>query len=114
MNLVCIYYKKYVAYTLIRLYFCYMGSKVKLLPWIIVIGLLTIRFSIIIDDPEHMLIPHADCPICQAYQSQVLLDSGIQYTFHSIVLIFISELPALDTHDDPIINIHSIRAPPFV
>jgi hypothetical protein len=103
-----------VAYTLIHLYFYYMGSKLKLLPWIIVLGLLAIRFSIIIDDPDHILIPHSDCPICQAYQSQVLLDSGIQYTFPSIVLIFISELPELDTHIDPIIQIHSIRAPPLV
>ena len=103
-----------MAYTLIHLYFYYMGSKAKLLPWIIVLGLLTIRLSIIIDDPEHILIPHSDCPICQAYQSQVLLDSGIQYTFPSIVLIYVNELAPLDAHNDPVFQIHSIRAPPSV
>jgi hypothetical protein len=90
-----------------------MGLKAKIFLWWIIAGLLAIRLSIIIDNPAHLLTPDPNCPICQAYQSQVLLDFDSPVTTPFLVLIYINESYQLDIVSDPIITIDSIRAPPF-
>jgi len=91
-----------------------MGSRAKILLWSIIAGLLAKRLSIIIDDPNHLLAPDSECPICQAYQSQVLFESDISVATPFLVFIYINELYPCDVISDPIIGVDSIRAPPFL
>jgi hypothetical protein len=91
-----------------------MRSKAKVLLWVIILGLVAIRLSTLIDDPEHLVTPDSDCPICQAYQSQLVVDSQVEVILFSLVVLYLNELATLDSFPDLTFTIHSIRAPPFL
>ena len=72
-----------------------------------------IRLATLIDDPDHLIVPDPDCPICQAYQSQVLLVSNADLTTPSTLLLYLNEQTPIDSNSDPVDPILSIRAPPI-
>ena len=90
-----------------------MRLKSNIVVLIIIIGLIGIRLAILIDDPEHIIVPDPDCPICQAYQSQVLLVSNADLTSPSTLLLYLNEQTPIDSYSDPVDPILSIRAPPI-
>lgn len=90
-----------------------MRLNSKILLWIIILGLVVIRLSTLIDDPQHLLIPDSDCPICQAYQSQVLLNSQAEVSLFSLVIQYFKEQIPLDLKSEPTFSIYTIRAPPY-
>ena len=90
-----------------------MRLKSYIVTFIIIIGLTGIRLATLIDDPEHLIAPDPDCPICQAYQSQVLLDSNADLTSPTTFLLYLNEQTPIHPYSDPVHPILSIRAPPI-
>ncbi|MCK4558142.1 MAG: hypothetical protein KAV45_00055 [Calditrichia bacterium] len=90
-----------------------MRLKSNIIVLIVIIGLTGIRLAILIDDPEHLIVPDPDCPICQAYQSQVLLVSNADLTSLSTLLLYFKEQTTIDSYSHPVDPILSIRAPPI-
>ena len=89
-----------------------MKLKKTIIVLIAVIGLTGIRLAVLIDDPEHLVAPDPDCPICQAYQSQVLLVSDVNPISPSTLLLYLNEHAPIDLYSNPLQPILSIRAPP--
>ena len=90
-----------------------MRLKTKIVVSIAIAGLIGIRLAMLIDDPEHLIIPDPDCPICQAYQSQILLVSDANLTLPSTLLLYLNEQTPIDPDSDLVHPILSIRAPPI-
>ena len=90
-----------------------MKLRSILVVLIAILGLTGIRLAMLIDDPEHLLVPDPDCPICQAYQSQVLLVSEADLTSPAILLTYLNDRAPIKNHSNPILPILSIRAPPI-
>ena len=96
-----------------HLYLYYMRLKTYLLFCLVTFSLIGIRLSIAIDDPDHLLIPNPDCPICQAYNSPVFIDFDINVTSLSIILAYLNEQSPEDLYFNSLILKGLIRAPPF-
>jgi len=90
---------------------------VKRLPIItisaIIIGLIGIGLATLIDDPEHIVNPDPDCPICQAYKTQVLLTVYVDLASPSILLLYLNEPQPNDLYSESHRPLLSIRAPPL-
>ena len=95
------------------MYLFIMKLRRTIIISIAIAGLIGIRLATMIDDPEHLVVPDPDCPICQAYQSQVLLVSEANLISPSILLLYINEQAPVDPYSDHVHPILSIRAPPI-
>ena len=90
-----------------------MGRKIyKILALIAIVELFGVVLGNLADEPEHLLDPDFDCPICLAIQSQALVTEGqlipqVGFLFSEPVQI--SE-PAQYLHFGSVLV--SIRAPP--
>ena len=81
---------------------------------VIIIGLIDLRLATLVDDPEHLINPDPDCPVCQAYQSQVLLTPDIELITPSMPLIYLNESRPSDLYSESHHHLLSIRAPPQI
>ena len=90
-----------------------MSLKRKIVLSIAIVGLIGIRLATLIDDPDHLITPDPDCPICQAYQSQVLVVSETDLTSPTTLLSYLNEQNPFDLDLDFVHPILSIRAPPI-
>lgn len=91
-----------------------MKLKRTIIVLIAVVGLVGVRLATLIDNPEHLIVPDSDCPICQAYQSQVLLVSDTDFTAPTTLLSYLNEQTPIDPNLDLFYPILSIRAPPIL
>ncbi len=90
-----------------------MKLKTMIVVFIAVIGLVGVRLATLIDDPEHLITPDEDCPICQAYHSQVLLVAEADLNAPPTLLLYLSAQIPIDPNIDIFHPILSIRAPPI-
>jgi hypothetical protein len=90
-----------------------MNLKKTIIVIVAVVGLTGIRLATLIDDPQHLITPDPDCPICQAYQSQVLLITESNLTTPSTLQVYLNEQSPVNPNSDIFHPILSIRAPPF-
>jgi hypothetical protein len=64
------------------------------------------------DNPQHMMTPAPDCPICMAYETQVLL-TPVEVIGPSLnIILIILEYPSFNYYHHSAISLLIIRAPP--
>ncbi len=93
-------------------YFIFMRCISQIVACFLVISILSIQLVPLFDDPDHLMTAEPDCPICLAYETQVLLTT-VDVAEPVLNLIFIiSESQPVNFYDHPFISIFTIRAPP--
>ena len=55
-----------------------MKKSFKTIILLLITGFIGIQFASVIDDPEHLIQPDPDCPICLAAQSPIFINPDIR------------------------------------
>ena len=88
----------------------------KFIFWIVLfftfIGFISIQFATVIDDPEHLLEPDPDCPICLAAKTQVCITPQIPIGFTPNIIHHLVEKSPFNEEKENYLSNLSIRAPP--
>jgi len=90
-----------------------MKLKTYLLFCLVTFCLVAIRFSIAFDNPEHLVIPNSECPICQAYNSAGFMEFNGEVSAVSIILTYLNEQKPYELYFNSNIHKELIRAPPI-
>jgi len=85
----------------------------RVILFIIFIGFIGIQFAAVIDDPEHLIEPDPDCPICLAAKTQVCITPQISIGFTPNVIHYLVEKSPFNLEKENHLSILSIRAPPI-
>jgi hypothetical protein len=89
-----------------------MKAKIRIVVLFIIVGFIGIQLSVFVDDPDHLLRPDPQCPICVAAKTPVLLHPAPPASFTSDVVAYVPETPLPAPHSEIPACILSIRAPP--
>ena len=90
-----------------------MKSITRAFVFIAFIGFIGIQFASLLDDPQHLLEPDPDCPICLAAKTEVYVNPHISISFTPDVILYLVENTLLDQEIENYFSILSIRAPPL-
>ena len=90
-----------------------MKRLFQVIFFITLAGFVGIQFATLIDDPQHLVEPDPDCPICLAAETQVCIDPPISFSFTPAILLYLAEKEPLDQELNNYSLILSIRAPPL-
>ena len=90
-----------------------MRSISKAFLYITFIGFISIQFASIIDDPQHLVEPDPDCPICLAAKTQVCIDPDITISFTPDIILYLVENILYHPEKENYLSTLSIRAPPL-
>ena len=94
-------------------YILYMRIFNRIIFLSLFIGFIGIQFVSILDDPQHLVEPDPQCPLCLAAKTEISALPTISFNFTpEIILYLIEETPFDRGTDDCLLNI-TIRAPPF-
>lgn len=77
------------------------------------IGFVSIQFATLIDDPQHLVEPDPDCPICLAAKTQVCIDPDISISFTQDIILYLVDDAPFNQDKENYFSIKSIRAPPL-
>jgi hypothetical protein len=81
--------------------------------YISLVGFIGIQFATVLDDPQHLVEPDPDCPICVAAKTEVYVNPHISISFTPDIILFLVEDTLLDQGIENYFSILSIRAPPL-
>ncbi len=81
--------------------------------YIALVGFIGIQFATVLDDPQHLVEPDPDCPICLAAKTEVYVNPHISISFTPDVILYLVENTPLDQEIENYFSIISIRAPPL-
>jgi len=84
----------------------------KALLFFIFLGFIGILLAVLIDDPDHLIEPDPDCPICLAAKTQICITPQISLSFIPNVIHFLNERSPFHHYKDHYFSTLSIRAPP--
>ena len=79
---------------------------------ILVISFFWIQLSEFLDDPEHLLVPDPDCPICKMVNSLYFPDSDTPTDPAQYIIIYLPEISPPNQVFYCFKSLFSIRAPP--
>jgi hypothetical protein len=81
--------------------------------YIALVGFIGIQFATVIDDPQHLVEPDPNCPICLASKTEVCSNPHISIIFTPDIILYLVESKPLDQEIENYFSIKSIRAPPL-
>jgi hypothetical protein len=90
-----------------------MKKQLCIFSLLLILGITAIQFIPILDDPNHLMKPDPDCPMCMAYQTPVLPGHAVCIGTIVINVAIIAETYVFNKYSRPFIPIFTIRAPPF-
>jgi len=90
-----------------------MNSISRTILFLTFLGLIGIQFATVIDDPQHMVEPDPDCPICLAAKTEVCIHPDISISFTPNIILYLVEKIPFNQAKENYILIISIRAPPL-
>jgi hypothetical protein len=89
-----------------------MRFALHILAVFLIASITGIQLVPLFDNPQHMMTPGPDCPICMAYETQVLL-TPVEVVGPSLnIILIILEHPSFDYYQYPAVSVLIIRAPP--
>ena len=77
--------------------------------YIAFVGFIGIQFASILDDPQHLVEPDPDCPICLAAKTQVYLTPRISVSFTPDIIYYLIEKAPFNQEKENCSSIISIR-----
>ena len=91
-----------------------MKLRSILIVLVAIATLSAVRLAMLVDDLEHLLHPHEDCPICLAYLCEILPDASADLTSPVQLLHYLNENSKHDLNTDPVHLNLLIRGPPSI
>jgi hypothetical protein len=76
-------------------------------------GFVGIQFASIIDDPQHLLEPDPNCPLCLAAETKVCTTPQISISFTPNIIHYLVEKSPFIQEKENYFSTLSIRAPPL-
>ena len=89
-----------------------MRSLNRAILYIVFIGIVAIQLATLIDDPQHLLEPDPNCPICLAAKTEVCITPHLSISFTPDIILFLVEMAVGNQGKEDHLSILSIRAPP--
>ena len=80
---------------------------------LIIVGFISIQLAAFLDEPQHLLEPDPDCPICLAVQSPVCLNLDISINFTPDIILYLADNTVVNPKTSFFLTVLSIRAPPI-
>jgi len=81
---------------------------------LLLIGFSGIQLASLIDDPQHLLEPDPNCPICMASQTSLCINHHITIEFTPDIIIYLTENVFFVLFPHIYYTNLSTRAPPFI
>ena len=90
-----------------------MISFVRTIVCFALIGFVGIQFAPLLDDPQHLVEPDPNCPICLAYKTEFCTNPHTSISFKPIIIHYLIEKVPSEPEKVNYSSILSIRAPPY-
>lgn len=86
----------------------------QILLVLLIIGFSGIQLALYIDDPQHLIEPDPNCPICIASNTSLYINHQVTIEYTPDIIIYLSENSFLEPCSHQYFTNLSTRAPPFI
>jgi hypothetical protein len=84
----------------------------RVLFFVLIIGFTSTQFATLIDDPQHLIEPDPNCPICLTVHTPLCIDQDDTIAFTLDIIYYLCPDSPQDLHAYKHFSEQSIRAPP--